>query len=65
MEEVRLDHRDMKPRPCTTCEDVISETAGTRKDEPGMTWGELALIMFDNDEDKNGSETSVGDPEGG
>jgi len=67
MEEVRLDGRDLKPRPCTTCEEIISETAGTKKDiEPGMTWGELALILCNDDEEKSADgETNLGDPEGG
>lgn len=63
MEEVRLDGRDMKPRPCTTCEDIISETAGTKGDSDGMTWGELALLMFDNDGEASG-ETDLGNPTG-
>ena len=33
MESVRLDPRDMKSRPCTTCENVISEMVGGEKDE--------------------------------
>lgn len=53
MEEVRLDGRDMKPRPCTTCEDVISETAGTVKDTDGMTWGELALILCEEGDEQD------------
>lgn len=64
MEEVRLDGRDLRPRPCTTCEDVISETAGLRADDPGMTWGELALIMTSTDESENEplGETDLGYP---
>lgn len=50
MEELRLDGRDMKPRPCTTCEDVIQETAFGRCDDPNqteetMTWGDWVLNL--------------------
>ena len=63
MEEVRLDARDLKPRPCTTCEDIISETAGTKTDTTGMTWGELALLICNDDGDASG-ETDMVDPTG-
>lgn len=64
MEELRLDARDMKPRPCTKCEQVIQETVGGRGDpDETMTWGELALFIY-NEEDTSG-ETDLGNPEGG
>ena len=63
MEEVRLDGRDMKPRPCTTCEDVIQETVGGRGDDSEqMTWGEYALSLFEEDDTPNDPETGVGNP---
>lgn len=65
MEELRLDGRDMKPRPCTSCEDIINETVGGRGDpDEVITWGEFALNLFEDmeEESKLDSETTVGDP---
>ena len=63
MEELRLDGRDMKPRPCTTCEDVINETAHGRGDESIMTWGEYALSIFDEeDTSTDESQPDLGNP---
>lgn len=67
MEELRLDGRDMKPRPCTTCEDIINETVGGGGDpDEVITWGEFALSLMDNAEgfELVSSETSVGDSSG-
>jgi hypothetical protein len=48
MEEVRLDARDLKPRPCTTCEDIIQETAfGRGDDSEQMTLGDYVASIFD------------------
>lgn len=64
MEELRLDARDMKPRPCTTCEDVIHETAFGRGDaSEQQTLGDYVVSIFD--EDTNIGETDLGNPEGG
>ena len=66
MEEVRLDARDMKPRPCTTCEEIINDAAGLKTDESGMTWGELALIICNSDDEViSDDQVDLGDPEGG
>jgi len=65
MDELRLDGRDMKPRPCTRCEDIIQETVGGRgDDQEPMTWGDYALSLYDNLEEEpvTDPETSVGDP---
>lgn len=67
MEELRLDGRDMKPRPCTTCEDVIAETVGGRGDpDEVITWGEFALSLMDNveEESPDESEAPMGNPTG-
>lgn len=65
MEEIRLDARDMKPRPCTHCENVIAETVGGRGDDQEvMTWGDYALGLYDNLEEGPpiDPETGVGNP---
>lgn len=50
MEELRLDGRDMKPKPCSKCEQIIQDTVGGRGDpDEVMTWGELALFIFNED----------------
>lgn len=64
MQELRLDARDMKPRPCTTCEDVIHETANGRGDpDEVITWGEFAQLFDTTDTELElVSETSMGNP---
>lgn len=63
MEEVRLDARDLKPRPCTTCEDIIQETAFGRGDaSEEMTLGDYVVSIFDEVHTTDG-ETDLGDSE--
>ena len=61
MEDVKIDPRDMKTKPCTKCEQIIQETVGGRGDqEESMTWGELAHLIY---EDQDSSENSQPDVE--
>lgn len=62
MEELRLDGRDMKPKPCSRCENIIAETVGGRGDDEVITWGEWALIIHD-EKDTSLGEIDLGDTE--
>lgn len=63
MEEVRLDPRDMKSKPCSRCEDIIQETVGGRGDDSElMTWGDFALSLYEEDDTPNDTETDMGNP---
>lgn len=64
MSDMRLDARDMKTRPCATCEEIIQDTVGGGGDpKEVMTWGEFASMFDTTDvEAKLVSETSVGNP---
>ena len=65
MQDVKIDPRDMKTKPCTKCEQIIQETVGGRGDqEESMTWGELAHLIYNEDGEVTDGETGVGDPEG-
>lgn len=64
MEELRLDGRDMKPRPCTTCEDIIAETAAGRGDDSEIvTWEEFVLSLDITEESPTiEPEVNLGNP---
>lgn len=62
MEEPRLDSRDMKTRPCSTCEEIIQETVGGRGDGSDMTWEEFVLLVFDEEDTPVDAETDLGNP---
>ena len=48
MSELRLDSRDMKTRPCLTCENIISETAHERrKDQIEEELAEVESLSLD------------------
>lgn len=42
IEELRLDPRDMKTKPCTTCLDIINDAAGVFDDDD--------MLPFDDEE---------------
>ena len=63
MDEVRLDGRDMKPKPCSRCENIIQETVGGRGDEEVITWGEWAFDIHEERTDNAIGETDMGDTE--
>ena len=50
IEQVRIDPRDMKIRPCLTCEGIISETAGEkvreRREEMDEEFSHLSLPEY-------------------
>lgn len=50
MDEVQLDHRDMKPRPCSECELVIQETLQELDSDSGeYNYIESELIEYRDD----------------
>jgi hypothetical protein len=52
MDEVRLDHRDLKPRPCTECETVIAELVQEYDDtDSNFVYVESTLIEYEADLD--------------
>ena len=61
MDKVTLDHRDMKPRPCSECEQIIIETAQELDIDGGeYNYIESELIEYN---DSLPRETDVGDPQ--
>lgn len=49
MDEVRLDHRDMKPRPCTECETVINELVQAYEEDVAYNYIESELLDYDEE----------------
>lgn len=66
MSDLRLDSRDMKTRPCATCEEIIQDAVGGGGDPlERITWGEFASIFDTTDvEQQLVSESTVGNPQG-
>lgn len=66
MSDLRLDSRDMKTRPCSTCEEIIQDCVGGGGDpKEVMTWGEFASMFDTTDvEVELVSESSVVHPQG-
>lgn len=66
MDEVRLDGRDMKPRPCSECEEVINDLILSYKDpveedEIDITYLESVLVEYSDEIEAGFSQADLDD----
>jgi hypothetical protein len=61
LDEIRVDPRDLKPRPCGVCEEIIQETAFPPKDVPEYSLWDLFADLEDEEDFEPISKTSVVD----